>query len=79
MPEESVSLTDEHQFTTIEVSKKSLEEFRMAVSKKYRGRTHGAMFIEYSTALLNHAKRLNDEIRGQRHTTIFEPVVGGKQ
>jgi hypothetical protein len=37
------------------------------------------MFIEYSTALLNHAKRLNDEIRGQRHTTIFEPVVGGKQ
>jgi hypothetical protein len=47
--------------TTIEVNKEVLENFRMAVANRHRGKMQGKMFIEYNSALDTWAKIMNGE------------------
>jgi hypothetical protein len=46
---------------TIEVSRKVIEDFRVAVSKKHRGRTKGMTYIEYNNALSEYTKTMNND------------------
>lgn len=60
---------------TIEVSRKVIEDFRVAVSKKHRGRTKGMTYIEYNNALSEYTKSMNNDYIT---STKKAPVFGDK-
>jgi hypothetical protein len=60
---------------TIEVSRKVIEDFRVAVSKKHRGRTKGMTYIEYNNALSDYTKTMTNEFIT---STKKAPVFGDK-
>jgi len=60
---------------TIEVSKNVIENFRVAVSKKHRGRTKGMTYIEYNNALSEWTTIMNNEFIA---STKKAPLFGGK-
>jgi hypothetical protein len=54
--------------TTIEVERKILGDFRVAISKKYQGVTRGTTYIELNNALSAWTKVMN----GEAEITVFE-------
>jgi hypothetical protein len=68
--------TDDRCVITIEVDKTIIENFRVAVSKKHRGRTKGHTYDEYNNALEKWTSVMNGEVEivktiPPKHAPIF--------
>lgn len=69
--------TDDRCVITIEVDKTIIENFRVAVSKKHRGRTKGHTYDEYNNALEKWTKVMNDEATIVENKTKSHPTIFG--
>ena len=63
MTDEQKLYTGERQKVTIEIERRTLEDFRVAASTKNRGRTKGMMYIEYNNALSIWTKLMNGTLK----------------